>query len=71
MAILIYNIFSKLYTTFLGNYIHLCSVEKFAFIANKSPDQINIRKGLFHYPLIIIISERSSIYSLYFSGLST
>nr|DAV22718.1 MAG TPA: hypothetical protein [Caudoviricetes sp.] len=27
MAILIYNIFSELYTTFLGNYIHLCSVE--------------------------------------------
>lgn len=40
-------------------------------LANESPDQINIRKGLFHYPLIIIISERSSIYSLYFSGLST
>lgn len=47
MAILIYNIFSELYTTFLGNYIHnLCSVEKFAFIASRSPDQINIRKGL-------------------------
>ena len=40
-------------------------------LANKSPDQINIRKGLFHYPLIIIISDLSSMYCLYFSGLST
>lgn len=48
MAILIYNIFSELYTTFLENYIHLCSVERFVFIAGRSPDQINIRKGLLY-----------------------